>query len=392
MAPPFDAIPLQDLGALHAPIRSELDAALSRVIDSGRFVLGEELEAFERELAAYVGAAAGVGCGSGSDALLLALMACDVGPGDEVIVPAYTFFASASAIARLGATPVFADIDPQSFSLDVEHARRLASRCGRLRALLPVHLFGRAADMDACLALGDELGVPVIEDAAQSIGARDASGALIGSRAHLSCWSFYPTKNLGALGDGGMVTTRDPALCERIATLRGHGARSAYYHEEIGINSRLDALQAAVLRVKLRHLEGWTKARAENAAHYDGVFAAAGAATGPDALADASLPLCAPAPPLAPARHVYHHYVVRVPTARRDSLAAQLRDRGIETAVYYPVGLHQQPSLVRADAPRADLPATEAATRECLALPVHSELDAASRARVAEEVVGLLRG
>jgi dTDP-4-amino-4,6-dideoxygalactose transaminase len=383
---------LQDLTALHAPIRAELDAAMARVIDSGRFVLGEELEAFEHELAAYVGARAAVGCGSGSDALLLALMACDVGPGDEVIVPAYTFFASASAIARLGARPVFADIDPDSFAMDADHARRLAAGCKRLRAILPVHLFGRAGDVDGYLSLASELGVPVIEDAAQSIGARDASGAKVGSRAHLSCWSFYPTKNLGALGDGGMVTAHDRSLAERITALRSHGAHAAYQHEEVGINSRLDALQAAVLRVKLRHLEAWTKARAENAAYYDGAFAQAGASTSTQTLDDACLPLLTPAPLPFPARCVYHQYVVRVPGARRDALANDLRERGIETGIYYPVGLHQQPSLAIPGQRHAGLTATEAATRETLALPVHPELNRDARTRVAEEMICLLRG
>jgi dTDP-4-amino-4,6-dideoxygalactose transaminase len=262
-------VPVLDLRAQYASIRDEVRAAVDRVFESQVFVLGPEVEAFEREIAAYCEARFAVGCGSGSDALLLALQAIGVGPGDDVICPAFTFFATASSVARLGARPVFADIDPATFCLAPEATRAAAKRCARLRAIVTVDLYGRSADLAALGAIARELGVPLVEDAAQAIGARDASGRRAGGAALVACFSFYPSKNLGGAGEGGLLTTDDEALAQRLARLRVHGSSRRYVHEELGMNARLDALQAAVLRVKLRHLDAWNAARRRHAAAYD---------------------------------------------------------------------------------------------------------------------------
>lgn len=360
-------VPLLDLVAQRESIRAELDAALAAVVDSQHFVLGPEVAALEQEIARYVGARRAVGCASGTDALLLAVMAADVGPGDEVIVPAYSFFATAGSVARVGARPVFADIDPHTFNIDPLSARKAAERCTRLRAIIPVHLFGQLADLDALVALAEQHGVPLIEDAAQALGALDGRGQRAGAVGAIGCFSFYPTKNLGAWGDAGMITTNDEASAERIASLRVHGESSRYVHREVGLNSHLDAIQAAVLRVKLRHLDAWNDARRANAAFYD------------QALAEAP-GLRTPRPAPAPARHVYHQYVVRVAAERRDAIRRALAERGVASGVYYPLGLHQQDCFPDADRP--ELPETEAATRESIALPVYAELREEQRAHV----------
>jgi dTDP-4-amino-4,6-dideoxygalactose transaminase len=355
-------VPFLDLRAQYARLREELRTAVDRVFERQAFVLGEEVEALEGELAAYCEARRAIGCASGSDALLLALMAVGVGPGDEVVCPAFTFFATAGAVARLGARPVFADVDPATLCLDPDAARAAAARCRRLRAIVPVHLYGRAANLDALLALASELGVPVVEDAAQAIGARDASGRRVGARGRVACFSFYPTKNLGGAGDGGLLTTDDEALADRFARLRVHGAVQPYLHEEIGVNSRLDALQAAVLRVKLRHLEAWNAA--------------------------GELPLRVPREPAPPAVCVWHQYVVRVPAPRRDAVRAHLASCGVATEVYYPRGLHQQPCF--AGLGPVHLPETEAAARENIALPIHPELADAQREHVVASLLEAL--
>ncbi len=363
-----------DLGAQHAEIRAEITQAIERVIDGGCFLLGPEVEAFEREFAAYCDRQFAVGCASGSDALLLALLALGIAPGDEVLCPAYSFFATAGSIARLGAKPVFADIDPATFNLDPDQTRRVAADRPRLRAILPVHLFGQVADMEALTDLAEELGVPIVEDAAQSIGADDAQGRRAGSRGSLACFSFYPSKNLGALGDAGMVVTDDAELAEKLRRLRVHGATRGEPHREVGIGSRLDAVQAAVLRVKLRHLERWTKSRREHAALYDRRFSAAG------------IPLRTPRPTAPCARHVYHQYVARVPAELRDPLRTHLDEHKVETAVYYSRGLHEEPCFAQLDHRSRDFPHTEAATRECVALPVHAELEPAQIEHVIDSV------
>lgn len=367
------AVPFLDLRVQYRSIRAEIESAIGRVLESQQFILGPEVAALEGEIARYCGARRAVGCASGSDALLLALMALGVGPGDEVVCPAFTFFATGGAIARLGALPVFADIDPASYNLDLSAARKAAEGCQRLRALLPVHLFGQAAEGDALGSLARELGVPLIEDAAQALGARDSSGGPAGTRGAFGCFSFYPTKNLGAFGDAGMVTTDNEEGADRIARLRVHGGETPTLPSELGINSHLDALQAAVLRVKLQHLERWTEGRRSNAAHYDRAFAELGAPDSSVPLeASDDFPLRTPKPPDAPARHIYNQYVVRVPRERRDPLREALAQRGIETGIYYPRGLHQQ-ACFRAAA-SGELPETERACSETLALPVYPEL------------------
>jgi len=379
-----------DLPAQHAPLREELDAALRRVLDSGRFVGGPEVEAFERELAELCGARGAVGCASGSDALLLALTALGVGPGDDVVCPAFTFVATASAPARLGARPVFADVDPATLCVTPESVRRAAAGCRRLRAVVPVSLFGAPLDGPGFDALSAELGVPVLEDAAQSLGARDAGGAASGSRGAMAALSFYPSKNLGALGDAGAVLCAEPDAEALLRSLRDHGTSSSYRHERLGWNSRLDALQAAALRVMLPRVEAWNRTRREHAARYDALFAAAGARPAGRPWAPGGLPLRTPRGADPPARHVYHHYVVRVPASLRRPLRAHLAERGVQSAVYYPEGLHRQPCFAELAAAPGGLPETEAAARECLALPVHPALGAAAVERVAELVVAFL--
>jgi dTDP-4-amino-4,6-dideoxygalactose transaminase len=385
-------VPFLDLRAQYASIRGEVRAAVDRVFESQVFVLGPEVEALERELAAYCEARFAIGCGSGSDALLLALQAVGVGAGDEVICPSFTFFATASSVVRLGARPVFADIDPATYTLDPNAARRAAARCHRLRAIVPVHLYGRPADLDALVALADELGVALIEDAAQAIGARDASGRRVGARGRVACFSFYPSKNLGGAGEGGLVTTDDEALATRVARLRAHGSSRRYVHEEIGMNARLDAVQAAVLRVKLRHLDGWNEARRRHAVAYDADFASAGARPVPLALDAGGLPLRTPAPLAPPGLHAQHQYVVRVPADRRDALRAHLGERGVDSDVYYPVGLHQQRCFEELTESGVALPETERAAREVVALPIHPELSEAQRRHVVASVVEHLKG
>jgi dTDP-4-amino-4,6-dideoxygalactose transaminase len=383
-------VPLFDLAAQNRPLQQEIEAALRAVVESQEFVLGTQGTAFEAEFAEYCGTRFAVGCASGSDALLLALMALEIGPGDQVVCPSLTFFATASAIARLGATPVFADIDPRTYNLDPDHCAKVAAGCPRLRAILPVHLFGRVAELDPLLALASEREIPLIEDAAQSVGATDARGKMSGSIGRLGAFSLYPTKNLGAMGDAGMIITDDEALFERLLRLRGHGARERYYHHEIGINSRLDELQAAVLRIKLRHLDSWNAARQANAKRYDEAFEAAGAIRSGhgESLADATLPLGTPEPASHTSGHVYHHYCVRVSSDRRDALRKHLAVHGIGSETYYPLGLHQQECFRNLDP--THLPETEAATQQSLALPIHPGLTEAQIAHVTDTTIRYL--
>jgi dTDP-4-amino-4,6-dideoxygalactose transaminase len=380
-------VPALDLRAQYATIRDEIRAAVDRVFENQAFILGEEVESLERELAAQCEARFAIACGSGSDALLLALMAEDIGPGDEVICPAFTFFATAGAIARLGARPVFVDIDPVTCNLDPAATRAAAARCKRLRAILPVHLYGATADMDALLAIANEHGVPLIEDAAQAIGAADTSGRRTGARGRVACFSFYPTKNLGGAGEGGFLSTDDETLAQRLFRLRVHGSSRRYFHEELGMNSRLDALQAAVLRVKLRRLDAWNDARRAHAGAYDAAFAKAGAQSGAVPLDDGGLPLRTPVRVAAPAVHVYHQYVIRVPAALRDPLREHLASRGVGSDVYYPLGLHMQLCFAALGGREGDLPETERAAREVVALPIYPELDAAQREHVVASVL-----
>ncbi|MGD0382161.1 MAG: DegT/DnrJ/EryC1/StrS family aminotransferase [Thermoguttaceae bacterium] len=355
-------VPLLDLGRQHHPILDELAAALRRVCQSGAFVLGPEVKNLEQAIAAYCRAKHAVGCASGSDALLLALMACGVGPGDEVILPSFTFFATASAATRLGAKPVFADIDPVTFNIDPVAVGRLITPA--TKAIIPVHLFGQCADMDALNRLADAAKTPVIEDAAQAIGA-EWEGRRAGSLGAIGCISFYPTKNLGGAGDGGMLTTDDDALAERLRLLRQHGMNPRYYHKVVGINSRLDSFQAAVLNVKLPYLDQWTALRQANAARYEELFIEAGlehVLTLPKALANC--------------RHVWNQYVIRVPDGRRDALRESLAKAKIGAEIYYPLGLHDQECFRYLGYKPGDLPETDRAAREVLALPIFPELTA----------------
>ena len=377
------AIPFLDLRRQHAALKGDLEAAVARVFDSQRFILGAEGEALEREIAGAVGAADAVGVASGTDALLLVWRALDLGPGDEVITSPFSFFASAGAVLNAGARPVFADIDPITFALDPVAVA--AAVTPRTRAVCPVHLFGQAADVDALRALaGDRL--PVIEDACQAIGAR-LRGRPVGSLGTAAAFSFFPTKNLGGAGDGGMVSTSDTDLAARLRRLRHHGQSEAYVHDEVGTNSRLDELQAAVLRVKLRHLEAWTAARRAHArALAAGLEAAvAGVRAGGELDgADLSLPVEAEG-----RLHVYNQFTVRA--RDRDGLLAHLRDRGVGCAVYYPRPLHRQPALASAAA-SGSFPRAETAAREVLSLPVFPELTASERERIVEAVAAFYRG
>jgi dTDP-4-amino-4,6-dideoxygalactose transaminase len=344
-------IPFIDLTREYAAVRGDVQQAIDGVLTSARFILGPEVYAFERELAAACGAAHGIGVASGTDALMIALKAVGVGPGDEVVVPAFTFVATAEVVTNLGATPVFADVDPVRLTMDpADTARRLTPRT---KAILPVHLYGRPADMTPLADLARQRGLFVIEDAAQAVGAA-YHGRAVGSLGHLACFSFFPTKNLGAYGDGGMITTSDPELAERVRMLRAHGSREKYFHESGGWCSRLDEIQAAVLRVKLRHLDAWTERRRALATRYH------------EALRD--LPLGLPQE-AAGEREVYHLYTVR--TARREELKKHLDLAGVGSAVHYPLPLHWQP--VYRD-PALSLPESERAASEVLSIPLFAQL------------------
>jgi len=364
-------VPLLDLQGQYGPLREQLLAAIARVCDSQRFIGGPEVEGFEREIAEYVGVGHAVGLSSGTDALLVALMALGVGPGDEVITPTFSFFATAGAVARLGATPKLVDIDPKTYNIDVMAA--IAAITDRTRAIVPVHLYGQCAWMGPLLEEAGARGIPVIEDAAQAIGAA-YQGLYAGSMGKAGCFSFFPSKNLGAFGDAGLLTTNDAALAHEVRLLRNHGAEPKYFHTRIGGNFRLDALQAAVLRVKLPHLEEWTSRRRENADRYDRLFGespAAGRVTLP-----ARDPDC---------RHIFNQYVIRVKS--RDLVRARLDAAGVGTEIYYPVPFHMQECFVSLGYRQGDFPAAEAAAAETLALPVYSELTEAQQHEVVAAVV-----
>ncbi len=361
------SVPLLDLKAQYATIRDELHEAMDRVMQSAHFILGPEGKALEAEVAEYSQCRHGIGCASGTDALWLALKALGIGPGDEVIVPTFTFFATAGAVANVGATPVFVDIEPVTFNLDPGAVERAIT--SKTRAVIPVHLYGQCADLDALLAITGPRGIAVIEDAAQSIGS-EYRGRRAGSIGTIGCFSFFPSKNLGAMGDGGMVVVaQDEALADRVRLLRGHGARPKYFHKIVGTNSRLDDLQAAILRVKLRHLDDWTAGRQRNAERYNALLAGSGVQT--------------PAS-LSHMRHIYNQYVIRLP--ERDGLLKVLKEKGIGHEVYYPLCLHQQECFAHLPSRDWKLPVSEAAAREVLALPVYPELPATALEEVASAV------
>jgi len=352
-------IPLLDLRAQHQTIRDEVMAAITRVVDSQQFILGEEVRQFEEEVAAYCGTSFAIGCASGSDALFLALLALGIGPGDEVLTSPYSFFATAGEITRVGAVPVFVDIDEPTFNLDVRLIEERLAAHPKIRAILPVHLFGGCADMDPICAIARAHGLPVIEDAAQSIGA-EYKGRRAGSIGQLGCFSFYPTKNLGGYGDGGMLTTSDADLSSRLRALRVHGSTTRYVHEWVGVNSRLDALQAAVLRVKLRYLDEWSAGRQRNAEYYR------------TRLTDLSLPVVLPSTTYFQTRHIYNQFTMRCPD--RDNLQMYLKQQSIGSEIYYPLPLHLQPCYADLGYKKGDFPVSERFAAEALSIPVQPEL------------------
>src|SRR5213593_2657860 len=361
-------VPLLDLKAQYAGIRDEIRAALDRVLESQHFILGPEVEAFESEIAAYCGSSYSIGVSSGTDALLVALMAIDIRPGDEVITSPYSFFATAGAIARLGARPVFVDIDGRTFNIDTNRIETQITP--RTRALIPVHVFGQMADMLSIMEIARKHDLFVIEDAAQAIGA-ELNHKSAGSMGHAGCFSFYPSKNLGGFGDGGMITTNDTGLAARIRLLRNHGFRAKYYSERLGGNFRLDEIQAAVLRVKLKYLDRWIEGRRRNAAFYRESLSRSGTI---------QLPYERPH-----SRHTYNQFVIR--TARRDELIAQFKQNHIGCEVYYPLPLHLQTCFGELGYKAGDFPASEAAARESLAVPIYPEL----RSEMLQAVVDALR-
>ena len=363
-------VPLLDLKAQYQPIRNEIMAALESACDDQAFILGSRVADLEKDIQGYVGAGHAVGVASGSDALLLALMAVGVGPGDEVVTVPYTFFATAGSISRLGAKPVFVDIKPDTFNLDP--ACLEAAMTAKTKAIMPVHLYGQCAEMEPILRAAVARTLPVIEDAAQAIGAA-WRGRHAGTLGQIGCFSFFPSKNLGGFGDGGLVVTNDQAMADRVRMLRVHGSRVKYVHEVIGMNSRLDALQAAVLRVKLKYLEEWTKGRQRNAARYDALFKDAGL------LDRVTLPTVT-----AENRHVYNQYVIRAP--KRDQLRAFLQEQGVGTEIYYPSPLHLQACYQNLGYRKGSFPQSERASEETLALPIFAELTADQQAYVVETI------
>ncbi|MBA2304636.1 MAG: DegT/DnrJ/EryC1/StrS family aminotransferase [Acidobacteria bacterium] len=352
------AVPLLDLEAQYRPLRDELLGAITRVCDSQRFILGPEVDALERALERAMGVSHAVTMSSGTDAILATLMALGIGPGDEVITPSFSFFATAGCIARVGATPRLVEIDPATFNVDPASVR--AAVTPRTKAIVPVHLYGQMADMEALLEIARETGVPVIEDACQAIGA-EQHGRAAGTLGAAGCFSFFPSKNLGAFGDAGLVTTNDSALAHELKLLRNHGAEPKYFHKRIGGNFRMDALQAAVLRVKLPHLDDWTEARRATALRYDELFLAEGLQQ------NVALPREIPG-----YRHIFNQYVVRVP--QRDRVRASMTDQGIGTEIYYPVPFHLQECFASLGHARGDFPHAEDAAATTLALPIYGEL------------------
>jgi dTDP-4-amino-4,6-dideoxygalactose transaminase len=376
-------VPLLDLKAQFAQIRAEVMPAIDQVCASQHFILGEQVRALEEEVARYCTASAGIGVSSGTDALLLALMALNIGAGDEVITSPFTFFATAGTIARTGARPVFCDIDPVTFNLSPAAVQAfIDDRCavgdqglinratgGRIKALMPVHLYGQSADMDPLMAIARRHRLKVIEDAAQAIGTEYKNGVRAGTIGDVGCFSFFPSKNLGAFGDAGLCTTNDAELAESLRVLRVHGGKPKYFHAVIGGNFRIDELQAAVLRVKLKYLDGWTDGRQRNAAYYDAAFADAGLGS------KLRTPLA-----IAGYRHIFNQYVVRA--QNRDALRARLTERSIGSEIYYPVPLHLQKCFAYLNYRAGDFPESERAAGETLALPIYPELNGAQLAHV----------
>lgn len=369
-------VPLLDLKPQYRALKAELDSALTRVSESQYFILGPEVKALEAAVAKYSGCRFGIGLSSGTDALLVALMALDIGLGDEVITTPYTFFATAGTIARVGARPVFVDIDPATFNISPAAIEKVITP--RTRAIMPVHLYGQVADLDPIMEIARRHGLRVIEDAAQAIGSEDGKGRRACSVGDIGCLSFFPTKNLGAFGDAGACVTNDEQLAAKLLKLRVHGMEPKYYHELIGGNFRLDEIQAAVLNVKLPHLDSWSAARQRNAAFYD------------DAFARASLPgVVTPPPAVAGARHIYNQYCIRV--ERRDELRAHLASSGVGVEIYYPLPLHMQQCFSYLGHRPEDFPESLRASRESLALPIYPELEQSQLQYVVDTIASFVR-
>lgn len=380
----MEPVPLLDLKAQFASLRPEIERALQEVVASQGFILGPQVEELERQIASYAGAAHGIGCASGTDALILSLAALGIGPGDEVLTSPFSFFSTASCAYKVGARPVFADIDPATFNLDP--LRIEDALTPRTRVIIPVHLFGQCAAMDPLLEIAQRRGLAVVEDAAQSLGAAyrsTARGADLraGALGTLGCYSFFPSKNLGGFGDGGMVVTSDDALAERLRLLRVHGGKQLYHHAFVGWNSRLDAIQAAVLRIKLPHLDSWSAARAGNAERYDRILRECGLVASGDVVLPQRDRACV---------HIFNQYTLRV--SRRDALLDHLRSRGIGSAVYYPVPLHLQPCFADLGHREGDFPHAEQACREVISLPVYPELSVDQLERVVETLREFYQG
>jgi dTDP-4-amino-4,6-dideoxygalactose transaminase len=370
-------VPLCDLQTQYAQLQPQLESALARVLASGQVILGPEVRAFEDEVSAYCGASHGIGCGSGTDALSLALHALEIGPGDEVILPSFTFFATAGSVCRTGARPVFADIDPQTFNVDPTQVENKITP--RTRALLVVHLFGQCADMTPLWQIAERHRLPIIEDAAQALGS-EYQDKRAGSLGAIGCLSFYPTKNLGAYGDAGMVVTSDAHWAERMSCLRVHGMEPKYFHKYIGWNARIDALQACMLRVKLPHLDGWIEQRQEAGRRYD------------DLIEEEHLSQFLDRPVVkAHRRHTFNQYVVRVGRGQRDSLVRHLKAEGIGCEIYYPMPLHMQECLAYLGYHEGDFPCSEEASRCVLALPMFPEITEQQQRRVIGSCVAFVR-
>jgi dTDP-4-amino-4,6-dideoxygalactose transaminase len=350
-------VPLLDMPALHRPIRHEVLAAMARVVDSNAFILGEDVRQLEKSIAAYCHVPFAIGCGSGSDALLLAMMAAGIEPGDAVLTTPFTFFATAGSIVLAGATPVFVDIDPATYNMDPQALAETIRRTPKAKIVMPVHLYGACADMDPILETARSRDCVVIEDGAQAIGA-EYKGRRAQSMGDIGCLSFYPTKNLGAFGEGGMVLTPDEGLAQKLAALRVHGALKKYFHRWVGLNSRLDTLQAAILRVKFQYLDAETAGRQKNAERYRANLA--------------GLPIGLPNPAVYQTRHIYNQFVIRA--SERDRLKAHLDENGVGTDIYYPLSLHEQECFRDLGYRAGDFPESEKAAREVLALPIHSAL------------------
>jgi len=368
-------VALLDLRAQYSTIRAEVEAAIADVMESQHFILGPKVEQCEEAIARYCNCSHAVGVSSGSDALLACLMAENIGPGDEVITTPYTFFATVGAIARVGATPVFVDIDPVTYNLDVFQISSKVTR--KTRAIIPVHLYGQMADMDTVVAVAEKHGLVVIEDAAQAIGA-ESNGRRAGSIGRYGCFSFFPSKNLGAAGDGGMVVTNNAQSAEKLKCLRAHGSKPKYHHKLVGGNFRLDALQAAIVSAKLPHLDQWTAARQQNAKKYDQLFSEAGLASASDGPPQVGLPS------VITNRHIFNQYVIRL--SCRDQLQAALQQQGIGTEVYYPIPMHLQECFAYLGHGVGAFPESERAAKETLALPISPELSESQLRYVVESI------